>query len=218
VLGKLNWYSGRLQVGQPGFNSWQRQQRVQTSSGVHPPPPIPWALWAPSLGIKRQVQEVHCSSPSELKKRCSYFANPPIHLHGQCLIKHRNKLSTVPLLHYIFHSTSVCGGQSSWLQNQRSRFDSRLYQIIWEVVGLERGPLSLVSTTEELLDRKSSSSGLENREYGHRDPLRWPRDTLYAQKLALTSLISSSHSVSTVRSWTEATEFVYYQCSIMNMA
>jgi hypothetical protein len=28
-------------------------------------------------------------------------------------------------------------------------------------VGLERGPLSLVSTTEELLDRKSSGSGLE---------------------------------------------------------
>jgi hypothetical protein len=32
------------------------------------------------------------------------------------------------------------------------------------VVGLERGPLNLVSTTEELLGRKSSGSGLENRE------------------------------------------------------
>jgi hypothetical protein len=38
-------------------------------------------------------------------------------------------------------------------------------------VGLEWGPLSLMSTIEELLERKSSSSGLENREYGHRDPL-----------------------------------------------
>jgi hypothetical protein len=28
-------------------------------------------------------------------------------------------------------------------------------------VGLERGPLSLVSTLEELLERKSSGSGLE---------------------------------------------------------
>jgi hypothetical protein len=28
------------------------------------------------------------------------------------------------------------------------------YQIFWEVVGLEWGPLSLVSITEELLDRK----------------------------------------------------------------
>jgi hypothetical protein len=39
-----------------------------------------------------------------------------------------------------------------------------------EVVGLERGPHSLVNTTEKLLERKSSSSGLENREYGRRDP------------------------------------------------
>jgi hypothetical protein len=40
------------------------------------------------------------------------------------------------------------------------------------VVGLERGPLSLVSTTEELLEIKSSGSCLENREYGRRDPSR----------------------------------------------
>jgi hypothetical protein len=39
-------------------------------------------------------------------------------------------------------------------------------------VGLERGPLSLVSITEELLEWKSSGSGLENREYGSGDPLR----------------------------------------------
>jgi hypothetical protein len=37
-------------------------------------------------------------------------------------------------------------------------------------VGLERGPLSLVSTTEKLLERNSSSSGLEIREYGREDP------------------------------------------------
>jgi hypothetical protein len=49
----------------------------------------------------------------------------------------------------------------------------------WEVVCLEQGPLSLVSTTEELLERKSSDSGLENRDYGRRDPSRWPRGTLY---------------------------------------
>jgi hypothetical protein len=41
-------------------------------------------------------------------------------------------------------------GQSSWLQIQRSGFYSRRYQIIWEVVGLEQGPLSLVSKTEDL--------------------------------------------------------------------
>jgi hypothetical protein len=36
-------------------------------------------------------------------------------------------------------------------------------------VGLERDPLSRVSTTEELLGRKISDSGLERREYGRRD-------------------------------------------------
>jgi hypothetical protein len=35
-------------------------------------------------------------------------------------------------------------------------------------VGLEWGPPSLVSTIEELLERKYSGSGLENRDYGHR--------------------------------------------------
>jgi hypothetical protein len=43
-------------------------------------------------------------------------------------------------------------GQSSWLQFQRSEFYSRRDYISWEVVGLERGPLSLVSTIEELTE------------------------------------------------------------------
>jgi hypothetical protein len=32
-------------------------------------------------------------------------------------------------------------------------FDSRSYQIFWEIVGVERGPLSLVRIIEELLER-----------------------------------------------------------------
>jgi hypothetical protein len=42
-----------------------------------------------------------------------------------------------------------------------------------------------VRTTEELLGRKSSGSGLENRDNDRGNPLRWPRNTLYPQKLAL---------------------------------
>jgi hypothetical protein len=38
------------------------------------------------------------------------------------------------------------------------------------------------------------------------DPLRWPRDTVYPQKLALTSPTSGGRSVSIVRSRTKATE------------
>jgi hypothetical protein len=44
-------------------------------------------------------------------------------------------------------------------------FYSQRYQIFWAVVGLEQGPLSLVSTIEELLERKSSISDPENRDY-----------------------------------------------------
>jgi hypothetical protein len=87
-------------------------------------------------------------------------------------------------------------------------FDYRSYQIFWEVVGLERGPFRLVSTIEELLARNSSKFGLENREYGPGDPLRWPRSTLYPQKLALTSPTSGFRSVSIVRLRTKATELV----------
>jgi hypothetical protein len=49
-------------------------------------------------------------------------------------------------------------------------FDSRRYHIFWEVVSLERCPLSCVSITEELLEWKSS--GLESRKS------RWNISTL----------------------------------------
>jgi hypothetical protein len=75
-------------------------------------------------------------------------------------------------------------------------------------VGLERGPLSLVSTIEELLEKKSNGSCLERREYGRRDPSRWPLSTLYQQKLAITSPTSDGRSVGIVRLRTQATELI----------
>jgi hypothetical protein len=110
------------------------------------------------------------------------------------------------------------GGQSSWLTIRWPVFFSRHYQIFLKkkkkkkrktVVGLERGPLSLVSTTEELLGRKSRGSCLENREHGRRDPSRWPRDILYPHKLALTSPTSGSCLVGIVRSRTQTMEFFF---------
>jgi hypothetical protein len=52
-------------------------------------------------------------------------------------------------------------------------------------VGLGQGPLGLVSTTEELLGRKSGGSGLEIRDYGSRDPPRWLHDTLLSTKVGI---------------------------------
>jgi hypothetical protein len=46
--------------------------------------------------------------------------------------------------------------------------------------------------------------------YIRRDLLRWPRGTLYPQKLALTSPTRSGRSVGIVRSWTQATEFLFW--------
>jgi hypothetical protein len=52
-------------------------------------------------------------------------------------------------------------------------------------------------------------SGLDSREYGRRDPSRWPRGTLYPQKLALISPTSGGRSVGKVLSRTQATEFSF---------
>jgi hypothetical protein len=91
-------------------------------------------------------------------------------------------------IHYIEESRPPLwsSGHSSWLQIQKSGLDSWRYPNLWEVVDLERGPLSLVSTIEELLEWKSSDSGLEIREYCRRDQSRWPRGALHTQKVALT--------------------------------
>jgi hypothetical protein len=96
-------------------------------------------------------------------------------------------------------------------RSRDSGFDSQRYHIFWEVMGLERGPLSLVSTIEELLERKSSNPGLKSRDYGSRNPSRWPRGTLYPQKLALTSPTSGGLLVDVVLSRTKATKFFLFK-------
>jgi hypothetical protein len=76
-------------------------------------------------------------------------------------------------------------------------------------VDLKRGPLSLVSTTEELLDRKVAApvqkidnTAVEIRHADHVAPL-------YPQKLAITLLTSGGRSVGVVRSRTQTMEFFF---------
>jgi hypothetical protein len=114
-------------------------------------------------------------------------------------------MSRIVVVIWIHRPPLWSSSQDSWLQIHRSGFDYRHYQIFWEVVGLERGPLSFVSKTEELLGRKSRGSGLENRDYSRRDTSRWPRDTPLSSK-AGTSFADKRHSVGIVRSRTKATE------------
>jgi hypothetical protein len=96
-------------------------------------------------------------------------------------------------------------GQSSWLQIQMSGFDSGRYQIFWEVMGLERGQLSLVSTTEELLGKKVAAPvyKAENTAVGirHADHVA----PSIRKKLEITSPTIGVRSVGIVRSRTQAT-------------
>jgi hypothetical protein len=75
-------------------------------------------------------------------------------------------------------------------------------------VGLERGPLSRVSTIEELLERKSSGSGLENLDYGRRGSVALTTRHLLSAKLAITSPTGGCRSIGTARFRTQATESV----------
>jgi hypothetical protein len=76
-------------------------------------------------------------------------------------------------------------------------------------VDLERGPLSPVSTTEELLDRKvaapvykTENTAVGIRQADHVAPF-------YPQKLAITSPTSGGRSVGIVRSRTQTMEFSF---------
>jgi hypothetical protein len=77
-------------------------------------------------------------------------------------------------------------------------------------VGLERGPLSLLSTTEELLDRKvaapvykTENTAVEIRHADHMAPS-------IHKKLAITSLTIGGHSVGIVRLRTQTMEFSFF--------
>jgi hypothetical protein len=84
-------------------------------------------------------------------------------------------------------------------------------------VGLERGPLSLVRTTEEVLGRKRSGSGLDRRDYCRENPLCPLHDTLCPQKLTLTSPTSGGRSVGIVRSQSQAMEFSFILTPNVNL-
>jgi hypothetical protein len=113
--------------------------------------------------------------PSRIPLNCSFICRSFINALSVRILRNikRNK----KLIMILWSS-----GQGFWLHIQRYGFDSRRYQIFWEVVGLERGVLILLSTTEELLERKNKSSSLENLNYDFRDPPRWPRDTSLSAK------------------------------------
>jgi hypothetical protein len=66
-------------------------------------------------------------------------------------------MHSIKELVYSLHSGDrLCGlvVRVSGYRSSGPEFHSRLYKIFWEVGGLQQGPLSLVRTTEELLEWK----------------------------------------------------------------
>jgi hypothetical protein len=81
--------------------------------------------------------------------------------------KHNMPLVTSSLcIPLVIYNDRLCGlvVRVSGYRSRGPQFDSRRFQIFWEATGLERGPLNLVRTTEELFGRNSSGFGQENRD------------------------------------------------------
>jgi hypothetical protein len=85
-------------------------------------------------------------------------------------------------------------------------------------VGLERGPLSLVSVTEELLEWKNSGSGSRKSGLMAVGIRRADHATHYPQMLALTSPTSGGRSVGMVRLLTKTTEFTVHVTHMIILA
>jgi hypothetical protein len=86
------------------------------------------------------LSTIDCACPFTLAIISSHFCHKSATQCG----KHEERIGNTDLR---------SSGQSSWLQIRRPGFDLRHYPKK-KVMGLERGPLGLVSTTEELLNRK----------------------------------------------------------------
>jgi hypothetical protein len=74
---------------------------------------------------------------------------------------------------------------------------------------------SLVGGYQSLRGIYCLCPGLEIWEHVRRDPSRWPRGTLYQQKLELTSLTSCGRSADIVHLRTQAMEFFIYTASYL---
>jgi len=68
----------------------------------------------------------------------------------------RNRIYFLNMFSIFFNHRGLCGlvVRVSGYRYRGPRFDPRRYQIFWVVVSLERGPLSLMRSIEELLEWK----------------------------------------------------------------
>jgi hypothetical protein len=113
------------------------------------------------------------------------------------------KAGTILPLLSVFRPPLWFSSQSSWLQIQRPGFHSRRYLIFWEVVCVEGGPLSLVSTIKSYSKEKVAAPVWKTDITAVRFRRADHSTTLCKQNLALTSPTSGGRSVGIVRSRTK---------------
>jgi hypothetical protein len=101
-------------------------------------------------------------------------------------------------------------GQSFWLQIQRSRVLFQALQDCLRSRGVWNGVHSASwGQLSSYLIEKGAAPVKKTEINGRGNSLRWPRNALYLQKLALTSLTSGGSSVGIVRLRAKATEFSF---------
>jgi hypothetical protein len=140
---------------------------------------------------------------------CCYLASPLIHKRESFIFLGIKRLSQWQNYSGNDSNSDRLCGPVVRVPGYRSRGPGRFPTLpdYLRSTGSEQGPLSLVSTIEELLRRNGSGSGLENREYGHRGycalSALHPSMRKSWHKLRPTSCCRSVGIV-----WTQATEFV----------
>ena len=155
-------------------------KRYEISKGLKlfaPPPPIP-PIWhihfsaprtvlpqaaAPLAPLFSVTVVLHCKDHETVRAAAGTRGFPSLQHTRSCRgdwLRSNSRGCAVRAdvwLIYIQHNSPtdrLCGlvVRVSGYRYRGLGFDSRRYQIFWVVVGLERGPLSLVRSTEELLE------------------------------------------------------------------
>jgi hypothetical protein len=99
-----------------------------------------------------------------------FLCSPSVFINSSVLVENRTINNILKFgTHFVESSVYMCVCFVGLLCNLVARVPGYRSRgpgsISGEVVALKRGPLSLVSRIEELLERKSNGSGLENRDY-----------------------------------------------------
>jgi hypothetical protein len=70
-----------------------------------------------------------------------------------------------------------------WSSGQSPGFNSQCYQIFWEAISLEQGPLSLMRINEQLLEWKIAAPIWKTEINGCGGLSHWPQDTPLSAKV-----------------------------------